>query len=51
MDRKLMECQTTIQNYNPKSLAEPEIFPIFQHKVEQILYFTQVTEIIHINKP
>ena len=40
-----MDFQTTIQNYNPKS---PEIFPIFQHKVEQIQRFTQLTEIVHI---
>ena len=48
MNWKLMEFQTTIQNYNPKSSVEPEIFPIFQHKVERIPHFTQVTEIVHI---
>ena len=44
-----MEFQTTIQNYNPKSSTGPEIFPIFQHKVEQIPYLTQLTEIVHID--
>ena len=48
MNRKLIEFQTTIQNNNPKSLVEPEIFPIFQPKVERIPHFTQVTEIVHI---
>ena len=37
-----------MQNYNPKSSVECEIFPIFQHKVERIPHFTQVTEIVHI---
>ena len=42
-----MKFQTTIQNYNPKSLVEQEIFAILSHEVEQILHFTQVTEIVH----
>ena len=49
MNSKLMEFQTTIQNYNPKSSVEPEIFPIFQHKVEQIPHFTELTEIVHMH--
>ena len=28
--------------------VDPEIFAIFQHKVEQIPHFTQVTEVRHI---
>ena len=43
-----MEFQTTIQNYNPKSSVECEICSIFQHKVERIPHFTQVTEIVHM---
>ena len=43
-----MEFQTDIQNYNPNSSVEPEIFLIFQHKVEGTPHFTQVTEIVHI---
>ena len=43
-----MEFQTTIQNYNPKSLVEPEIFSFFQHKVEWMPHFAQVTEIVDI---
>ena len=35
-------------NFNPKSSVEPEIFPIFQHKVEQTSHFTRVTEVRHI---
>ena len=50
MNRKLMEFQTTIQIYNPKSSVEPEIFPIFQHKVERIPHFTRVTEMGHIQE-
>ena len=43
-----MEFQTTIKNYNPKSIVEPEIFPIFQQKVERTPHFVQVAEIVHI---
>ena len=28
--------------------VDPEIFAIFQHKVEQIPHFTRVTEVRHI---
>ena len=45
MKWKLMEFQTTVQNYNWKSSVEPEIFPIFQHKVEQILHFNDMRHI------
>ena len=48
MYQKLMELQTTIYNYNPKGSVEPEIFPIFQHKVEQTPHFMLVTEMVHI---
>ena len=41
MNWKLREFQTTIQNYNSKSLVEPEIFQYFKHKIVQILHFTQ----------
>ena len=41
MNWKLRQFQTTIGNYNPKSSVELELFEIFQHKVEQILHFTQ----------
>ena len=48
MNQKLMEFPTIIKNYNPKSSVEPEIFQVFQHKVEQTLHFTRVTEVRHI---
>ena len=50
MIRKLMEFQTIIQNYNAKSSIEPEIFGIFQHKVEQTPHFARVSEVRHIIK-
>ena len=31
-----------------KSSVEPEIFPIFQHKVERIPHFARVTEVRYI---
>ena len=49
LNQKLMEFQTTIKNYNPKSSVEPEIFSIFQHKVERTPHFAQVVEIVHIS--
>ena len=48
MNWKLRKFQTTIRNYNPKRSVEPEIFPIFQCKVEQIPHFTQVTGNVHM---
>ena len=36
-------------NYNSKSKVEPEIFAIFQHKVEQVPHFTYVTGVRHIS--
>ena len=42
-----MEFQTTIKNYNPKISVDPEIFAIFQHKVERTPLFTRVTEVRH----
>ena len=46
MNQKLREFQTTIQNYNPKSLVEPDIFQTqgWNHKVMRIPHFTQFTE-------
>ena len=32
-----------------KSSVEPEIFPIFQHKIERIPHFARVTEVRHRN--
>ena len=46
-----MEFQTIIQNYNAKSLIEPEIFGFFQHKVERVLHFACVSEVRHIVLP
>ena len=48
MIRKLMESQTIILNYNAKSSIEPEIFGIFQHKVEGIPHFARVSEVRHM---
>ena len=36
MNQKLSKLRTTIENYNTKSKAEPEIFAIFQHKVGRV---------------
>ena len=38
----------TVQNDNSESLVEPEIFQIFQHKVEGAPHFTHFPEIIHM---
>ena len=35
-------------SYACKTKGEPEIFPIFQHKVERIPHFAHVTEVRHI---
>ena len=43
-----MEFQTIILNYNAKSSIEPEIFGIFQHKLEGIPHFARVSEVRHI---
>ena len=43
-----MEFQTIISNYNAKSSIEPEIFLIFQHKVERVPHFARVSEVRHI---
>ena len=43
-----MEFQTILSNYNAKSLIEPEIFRIFQHKVERIPHFARVSEVRYI---
>ena len=48
MNQKLMEFQPIILNYNPKNSVEPEIFQVFQHKVERTPHFTRVTEMRHI---
>ena len=48
MNWKLRKFQTTVQNYNPKSCVEPEIFKIFQHKVELTPHFTHFSGIVHI---
>ena len=44
-----MEFQTIIKNYNAKSSIEPEIFGIFQHKVERTSHFARVSEVRHIS--
>ena len=49
MTRKLMEFQTIILNYNAKSSIEPEIFPIFKHKVERVPHFARVSEVRHMH--
>ena len=38
----------TVQNYNSESLVEPEIFQIFQHKLERAPHFTHFSEIVHV---
>ena len=43
-----MEFQTIILNYNAKSSIEPEIFGIFQHKVERTPHFARVSEVRYI---
>ena len=45
---KLIEFQTIISNYNAKSSIEPEIFGIFQHKVERTPHFARVSEVRHV---
>ena len=48
MKQKLRKFKITAQNDNSESLVEPEIFQIFQHKVERTLHFTCFSEIVHI---
>ena len=48
MNYKLRKFKITVQNYNSESLVEPEIFQIFQHKVERALHFTHFSEIVHM---
>ena len=48
MKQKLRKFKFTAQNYNSESLVEPEIFQIFQHKVERTLHFTYFSEIVYI---
>ena len=48
MNEKLRKFKITVQNYNSESLVEPEIFQIFQQKVEQARHFTHFSKIVHI---
>ena len=44
-----MKFKITVQNYNSESLAELEIFQIFQLKVERAPHFTRFSEIVHMD--
>ena len=48
MNQRLRKFKITVQNYNSESLVEPELFWIFQHKVEWALHFTHFSEIVQI---